>query len=214
MDEGLMGAFFEWKFLVRGLFVSLNRPGCTGLMSGDKTADFIREQIGDRRIEQCQDPQLALSVTNLTRARSEVVTEGPLAEFIVASCAFPIICAARKIGGQSYWDGGIANAVPIDPWIDDPMIHTILIHEVTSEREHAALTSEREPSVSAACGLSHRIICDELLRVKIIRAEAAGKQVIIHTTVTPAPAMFRRARKRACAERGRTTALERVAIAS
>lgn len=202
VDGGIRRSFFEAAFILRGAALTANWPGFTGLVSGEKTVAFLRRYVGDRKIEDCVDPKLAIAVTNLTRARPEVAVAGPLADFMAASCAVPVYCAARNIGGDLYWDGGIAASAPIDPWIGDPAVRTILVHHVVRERG-------QKLSVGTACGLSHQIISDELLRNKILRARTAGQVVLAHHTVGPRPGPFSgRTAKLAAVESGRAAARE------
>lgn len=200
VNGGIVRSFIEIALLARGAALTLNRPGFTGLVSGEKTVAFLRRYVGARRIEDCVQPRLAIAVTNLTRARPEIATAGPLADFMAASCAVPVYCAARNIGGDLYWDGGIAASAPIDPWIGTAAVKTILIHHVL-----------REPSgplsVATACGLTHQIISDELLRTKIQRAEEAGQTVLAHRTFGSRPGPFSGRRKKlAAVEAGRAAA--------
>jgi predicted acylesterase/phospholipase RssA len=126
----------------------------------------------------------------LTQGCSEAVTTGPLAEFILASGAFPGIFAARPAEDRWFWDGGIANPLPFDQWIDDPGIDTILLHIVANPSEIEARKGGRPRRMSQAANLSHQIICDELLRLKTELARRAGKRLVVLRSLAPRPRLW------------------------
>ncbi|HEY8901326.1 MAG TPA: patatin-like phospholipase family protein [Chthoniobacterales bacterium] len=207
LSRDLRRSFFEWRGFVRGFHTILNRTGHYGVIRADRVVALMRRHIGDRRIEDC-DPHLSLALTNLTAGRSEIVTTGPLAESMVATCAFPILFTAREISGQRYWDGGIANPVPFGHWADDPEIGTIVVHLISHEGETAARGRNGAMNVSHAVSLSHQLVCDELVRTQIDRVERAGKRLIILRTSTPRPSFLRAKTWPALVEMGRQTARE------
>jgi predicted acylesterase/phospholipase RssA len=189
-----------------------NRPGFTGVVRTDRALAHLREHLGDQRIEDCRAPRIALSVTNLTAACTEIKTDGPLADFILASGAFPGLFAAREIAGAHYWDGGIANPLPFDPWLLDPEIDTIIIHSVVNPIETSVRSGASRLSVAGAFNLSHQIICDELLRHKTEAAARAGKRLIFLRTEAPRPGL--RSAQRlgpACVAAGLATARQHAA---
>ncbi|MEP6667935.1 MAG: patatin-like phospholipase family protein [Chthoniobacter sp.] len=190
----------------RGFATILNLPGHTGAISGERAAALLREKLGTSRIEDCTAPRLALSVTNLSDARSEAVKSGPLAELILASGAFPGIFASRPVEDRWFWDGGVANALPFDHWIDDPEIDTILLHIVANPQELAVRQGGRPRRMSHAVNLSHQIICDELLRLKTDLARRAGKKLVVLRTLSPRPTLWNPAKVGAgCVEIGAAT---------
>ena len=187
LQPDLRATLLDWGMPWRALGTMANRPGFTGAVSTDGALRLLRTHLGDHRIEACTQPRLALSVPNLTAARPEIVTAGPLADFILASGAFPGLFAAREIEGAHYWDGGIANPLPFDPWLSDPEIDTIVVHTVVNPMELAVRDSTRRLNVAGAFNLSHQIICDELLRWKTEAARLAGKRLIFLRTEAPRP---------------------------
>ena len=190
LQPDLRATLLDWGTPWRALGTLANRPGFTGAVNTDRAARLLREHLGERRIEDCTQPRLALSVTNLTAGRSEIVTSGPLAEFILASGAFPGVFAARRIDGAQFWDGGIANPLPFEPWLADPAIDTILVHIVVNPTELAVRDPGRRLNVAGAFSLSHQIICDELLRWKTEAARLAGKRLIFLRTEAPRPGLM------------------------
>ena len=200
---------------LRGLGTILNLPGHTGALHGKRAAALLREKLGTRRIEECQSPRLALSVTNLSEGRSEAVTSGPLAELILASGAFPGVFATRAVEGHWFWDGGVANHLPFDHWIDDPEIDTILVHIVANPEELAVRKGGRPHRMSHAVNLSHQIICDELFRLKSELARRAGKNLVVLRTISPRPRLWNPASVGAgCVEVGAATVEHNRAVLS
>ncbi len=208
LHPDLRRTFFERGAPFRSLATMTNRPGHLGAIRGHHALALLKSHVGDRRIEECTAPRLALAVTNLTATRTEIVTAGPLAEFILASGAYPGMFAAREIGGRLFWDGGIANPVPFDHWIADPDIDTILVHSVDSHSPGSA-EKARPLTIGAAAGLSHEIICDELRRMKAELARAAGKRLIFLQTKASRPSVLSAGKiGPRCVEQGRATVAE------
>jgi predicted acylesterase/phospholipase RssA len=191
---------------LRGIATILNLAGHTGALNGEQAAALLRAKLGARRIEECTAPRLALAVTNLSDGRSETVTAGPLADFILASGAFPGVFATRSVEERWFWDGGVANALPFDPWIDDPEIDTIVLHIIANPQEMAVRQGGRPRRMSHAVNLSHQIICDELLRLKTDLARRAGKRLVVLRTLSPRPSLWNPAYTGAgCVEIGAAT---------
>ncbi|HEY1120722.1 MAG TPA: patatin-like phospholipase family protein, partial [Haloferula sp.] len=96
-----LGAFYRWPGILTGL-------AGAGLLSGVRLRRYLSRVIGNRRIEDLQSPRLEIAVANLTTARSEVRSRGPLNDFIIASCAMPVLFQPQEIGGEEFLDGGVA----------------------------------------------------------------------------------------------------------
>ncbi len=207
LHRDLRNVFWEFGAPWRSVATIANLPGHTGAISGRRALALLKKHIGDRRIEECVNPRVAIATTNLTTMRTELATRGPLAEFMLASGAYPGMFAAREIGGEIHWDGGIANALPFEHWLGDETIGTIIIHSVES---HVAATGEaRRMRISNAVALSHQIVCDELLRLKVELAKAAGKRLVFMRTVAPRPSVFTAGKiGPRCVEHGRATVAE------
>ena len=208
VSEKLRRVFREPGAPWRGLATLANLRGHTGAVRGDRALALLQSLLGARRIEDC-DPCLAIATTNLSRARSELATRGPLAEFILASGAFPGFFAARRVEGDFHWDGGVANPMPFDHWLTDPDIDTIILHIVVNPEELAVRENTAPLRMSGAVNLSHQIICGELLRLKTELARQAGKRLILLRTLAPRPRLWNPAGIGArCAEIGAATVAE------
>ncbi len=203
----LAAVFREWRGPARFFGALLNRRGFTGALSGRRALAMLGEYFGDRRIEDCEIP-FACSVANVSRATSEIAERGPLANFVLASCAVPGMFAAQQIDGHSYWDGGVADPIPFEHWLnDDRSPRRILIHLVINPEEVAA---RNNPDVSFYGGLSrcHQIISDEVFRLKMDLARRAKRDVLVLRTLAPRPGPTKLHQGEVCIELGRRTALE------
>jgi NTE family protein len=206
LSPELQSVFREPGAPLRGLATIFNLPGHTGALHGRGALALLKRHLGDRRIEDCRDPRLALSVTNLGQARSETVTRGPLAEYILASGAFPGFFTAQPVEESWFWDGGVANALPFDHWLTDPEVDAIVVHIVANPGELAVRETGRPRKMSTAVNLSHQIICDELLRLKTDLARHAGKRLLILRTLAPRPNLWNPAKVgAACVDMGAAT---------
>jgi len=215
LSPELRAVFREPGVLWRGLATIFNLPGHTGAIRGDRALALLQRHLGDRRIEDCAVAKLALSVTNLAEGRAELATRGPLAEYILASGTFPGFFAARSVEQGRYWDGGLANPLPFDHWLDDPEIDTIILHIVSNPEEGAALRRGRSQRISGAMNVAHQAICGELLRLKTDLARRAGKRLLLLRTLAPRPSLWHPAQVGArCLESGAATvAQNRVELA-
>jgi predicted acylesterase/phospholipase RssA len=85
----------------------------TSLMKGAKILDLLRELYGDVCIEDLWGPYFAVS-TNLSRARMEVHTTGPLWLAVRKSMSIPAIFPPMQQDGDVIVDGGVVNNFPVD----------------------------------------------------------------------------------------------------
>ncbi|BCX48810.1 patatin protein [Haloferula helveola] len=190
------------------LFAPLRLPGvitwsyANGILGGNRMKKRLARLLGDRRIEDLKGPDLQIAVANLTRRRSELRTEGPLVEFVLASLSLPLLYRARQIDGDWYVDGGVANEQPFIQWLGDPEVETVLVHRV----RYPIAPPERF-SPAAVMGVCHAIPNAELWEQRRELAEASGKKVVFLDTNLPAQKIFHRAADaRMRIEAGRETA--------
>jgi NTE family protein len=206
LSPELRRVFRERGALFRGIATLLNLRGYTGALTCHRALPLLEAILGKRRIEECLDPRLGISVTNLTAGRVEIAKSGPIAELILASVTSPGFFAARPVEGSLHWDGGIANPLPFDHWLADPDIDAIILHSVVNPEELRVRESKDPLRVSDAVNLSHQIICDELLRLKTEIARLSGKRLIPLRTVAPRPTLWNAGKLGArCVEIGRAT---------
>lgn len=206
LNRRIQRVFYEWEAALRVPALMLNRPGFTGVFSGRKVMHLLSEIIGDRRIEDCQEPTLTLSAANLTSGRTEAVRSGLVREYILASCAMPGLFQAQNIGGQLYWDGGIADPVPFEQWLEHDHIKRIIVHQVVPVSDTAQQTGRFH--FLGALERSHEIISDELIRLRLELARRAGIQVLWFRTQTPKLGPHRMRQGHVNFELGRQAALK------
>jgi predicted acylesterase/phospholipase RssA len=198
-------AFFEPGVPLRGCAMLVNWPGVSGLLTGEKLIRVLEREVGERRIEDLTTPRLSISATNLAAGRSEILTRGPLARSMVASAAVPLLFNAISLGGGHYWDGGVADALPVAALCDDPVVRTIIVHEIVHGREMRARESRGAPSIATAFNVAHQAIGRRILEFDCAALAAAGRRVIHCRTVTGIPSLSRRVRE-SCVRAGEATA--------
>ncbi len=87
--------------------------GWHGLLRGEALLEWLRERLpAHNRLEQTER-KLYLTVTNVSRGEAQVKSHGPLAEYVRASAALPLVYRLQEVEGDFYADGGILNNVPV-----------------------------------------------------------------------------------------------------
>lgn len=195
-------AFFDPLAIPRFHLLFLNL-GPSGVLSGARLRKFLIRLIGDRRIEDLKDPTLQLAVSNLTRNRMQLKGEGSLVDFMIASLAVPLLFTVQRLEGEDYLDGGVANETPFEHWLDDPSVHTILVHYIRHEPQGNRLPWWIASRVAAS---AHSVSATELFLKRRQLAEASGKQVIFLETNTVHPGIFQWKTARGLIEAGALTA--------
>lgn len=104
LTERLAGAL-DWEHLVR-----LGVPRM-GLVRTDRLLELIRLLTRQKSFAELQLP-LAVVAVDLERGTEVVLSNGPLAEAILASCTLPGIFEPQRLDGQLLVDGGLLNQVP------------------------------------------------------------------------------------------------------
>ena len=107
----------------------------------------------------------------------------------MASCAVPILFKGQTVEGTEFHDGGILHELPIEPYMDDPAIHTIIVHAVSNPKREI----QKHLGVSSAFAHGHEMLNRELTKYRIKEAEKNGKRVIYFETIHPHPGIFQSA---------------------
>lgn len=176
----------------------------TGLMNGKRVIRHLRQELDCERIEDTPSAKLSIAVSDLRKIEGKFLTTGPLAEAIMASCSVPILFTGQTIDGTEYHDGGILHELPMEPFIHDPAIHTIIVHAVSNPRK----TSNKHLGVSSAFSHGHEMLNGALTAYRTKEAEKNGKRVIFVETNHPHPGLLQSAAtKRRYFEEGRSTGL-------
>lgn len=185
-DKKLRRAFLDWGAVWRGFGVAL-WAWSSGILNGGRVKQHLDALMGELRIEDCQSPRIEIAVANVTRRRGEIRTSGRLSDFIVASFSVPLVFTTQRIEGEEFLDGGVFNETPFDHWLDDPNIHTILVHRV---RHHVREKQRRRWTAGTIFGVCHSIAGNELFERRKRAAEASGKRVIFLETWHRHPGLF------------------------
>ena len=199
-------SFLEWLAPLRGMGLLFNLQGHTGLIRGDKATTYLKQQLGEIRIEECTRAKLSLAVTNLTKGCLEIVRSGPLVDFIIASCSVPLVFQAKPIAGSFYCDGAVSDSSPIHHFLSDREVETILVHEVRHEpRSHP---HTKPLTISGVFARSHQIITDRVLDLCLEHAGHVGKRVLVLTSIVPRHRWGKKGVSKHLFEAGRRTVLE------
>lgn len=100
----------DWKGII--YFFDMVFPR-SGLIDGNKIADFIRRHVEGKNIEDLTLPFCAVS-TDLATGNEVVIKEGDIIEAVRASISVPGIFTPVRKGGMNLVDGGLVNPVPVN----------------------------------------------------------------------------------------------------
>jgi len=98
-----------WSDILGFMDVTLPR---SGLIEGERIAEFFRENLSDPNIEDLPLPFAAVA-TNLTSGQEVWLQRGSLIDAIRASISMPGIFTPFKQGDRWLVDGGLVNPVPV-----------------------------------------------------------------------------------------------------
>ena len=187
-----IGGLWRWPGVATSLWSS-------GIFHGKRLVRHLHDLLGERDLADLPLP-LDIAVTNVLETRTEIRQRGPLAEFVMASCAVPGLFAIQTIDGERFLDGGIAAEHPYEHLIDDPQIDTILIHRI--DHQPGSGPNPSWENSFQAVGASHATTSCELHRLRQRRATDAKKSLIEVHTLTPFPGLFRHRRALECYQLG------------
>jgi len=176
---GDAGILLRWPFVMAGIHGS-------GLLSGGRMRKLLRKKLGDRRIEEVREPMLELGVSNLTRQQPEMIREGPLVDFMVASFSIPCLFQAQTIEGSHYVDGGVVFEAPFGHLLDDPSVDTVVVHSIV----HPAEENGGPRTLAAVLVLAHCVVANHMMADLKIKAKQCGKRVIFLETKHACPGIF------------------------
>ncbi|MCP5481935.1 MAG: patatin-like phospholipase family protein [Spirochaetales bacterium] len=186
-DPRIASVFRERGSMWRLFRTLIGREGATGALAGHQGRALLRDYLGERRIEECSRARLAISVANLSRVESELLRHGKIVDAVLASCAVPGMFAAQAVGADLYWDGGVADPVPFEHWLEDRRVRLIVIHLALNTAELQSRAAPHRFGFYGGLARSHQIISDEIYRLKSELARRAGKRLLVYRTITPRP---------------------------
>ena len=97
-----------WKKVVA--FFDISFGG--GLLKGERVSAFLREHLGDKRIEDLKRPFAAVA-TDLRAGQEVWLREGPVIDAVRASIALPGLFMPWSDNGRILVDGALVNPVPV-----------------------------------------------------------------------------------------------------
>lgn len=153
--DGLAERFldFDWKSIVSLLDPVLPR---SGLIDGQKVADFVRAHVTATRIEGLPIPFQAVA-TDITNGEQVALGTGDLIEAVRASIAVPGIFTPVRANGCTLADGGLVNPVPVSVARGmgaDLVIAVDLNHDIVTKRiSHPRPSANGKPYAQAMARL-------------------------------------------------------------
>lgn len=170
-------AFGDAGFLLRWPLVLSGIHG-TGFLSGRRMHKLLLKRIGERRIEDLREPRLEVAVSNLTTQRPELIDEGPLVDFLVASFSIPCLFKTQAIDGNHYVDGGVVFEAPFGHLLDEPSVDTVAVHSI----RHPRVRHGPPRTMAAVLVMVHRVVAHHMFEQLTAKAERCGKRVIFLET--------------------------------
>ncbi|MDG5800238.1 patatin-like phospholipase family protein [Marinilabiliaceae bacterium ANBcel2] len=85
--------------------------GKNGLFKMTELRKLLEKHIKKDDFSALQKP-FYLVVSNINKGKKEIISEGPLFDYVLASCAVPVVFTPQKINGTTYIDGGLYENLP------------------------------------------------------------------------------------------------------
>jgi len=85
-----------------------------GVLRVSGLKEILVKNLRSKRIEDLPIP-LVIAVTNYNTGKIEYLSEGNLADAVLASAAIPVLFEVQKINGNFYFDGGVMDNLPLKP---------------------------------------------------------------------------------------------------
>jgi NTE family protein len=130
-----------------------------GRVRGERFERLLERHLPCATIETCPLP-LLISAVSVPFLGPRILSRGPLARAVHASCAVPLVLQPVRFEGRLLWDGGIRIEAPLAALADRAPLARAILH----------VAGWREPAVSPS------------LRREIGRVRASGVEVIVATT--------------------------------
>ncbi len=200
LSSALKQSFADLGMLLRWTPMLLGRLG--GVMAGKRVVAHLRQALPVSRIEDITDIKLSIAVTDLARREARFLAEGPLAESMMASCAVPLLFSGQLLEGTQLHDGGVLHELPIEPFIADPAVHTIIVHSI----RHQQGPRRKTQGIRSAFNSGLRMLNNALFELRRKEAERNGKRVIVMETQYLHPGLLQSlATKKHCFDHGHHT---------
>lgn len=169
-------------------------PPRSGLIKGNKTMQFLRQYLGDRKIEELKIP-MHIIATDALSGEEVVYSEGPLVEAIRASISVIGVFTPAHVGSRYLIDGGAVNPVPTSVLAErgaDVIIASSVIPSLEDRLQRKEL--KREGKVPNVMGVLLGMM--EVMESEIIRTRMNPADIVIRPAVEIYSAMeFEHARE-------------------
>jgi len=166
------------SFTQLGRLIKKGIKGYSGVLTGKATRKLLYPYLGNKKFSDLSI-RLGIAVSNLTKSRRELITDGNVLDAVMASIAFPFLYEVQKLNEAEFLDGGIGDGEPIKELIMDPNIDRIIIHQINNNRPLSNSMIKRAFDASA------QIIETESEELKTMLAREKGKKLIRLETSTP-----------------------------
>jgi len=205
-DPKFKWSFWELKSFARGFAMMFCWPGVSGLTSARDARKYLTRVLLERApvLEACRHGEVSVTVANLNKLRTEILTRGDSVSAILASCAFPCLVSPQAVEGELCWDGGLANSSPFLHYAEDDRVDTIITHHI-----HHPSVGDRwkqpgfRPRIADTLSRGHQLITVEIHRLHLQVMEKSGKRMLPVTTTTDRPGLFSgRAAQQRCYDLG------------
>lgn len=106
-------------------------------------------------------------------------------DFIKASCSIPVVCKPREIEGVKYYDGGVADPVPLERALEEGCERVVLIltrpkaYRMAVGKENLAATVLKRKYPKTAEALVLRAVRYNKAVEKAIELEKEGKCIVV-----------------------------------
>jgi NTE family protein len=147
----------DWKKVVSVLDVVFPK---TGLIDGNKIADFVRTNVGEKNIEDLHLPFCAVS-TELATGKEVAIQNGDIIEAVRASISTPGIFTPVKRNNAILVDGGLVNPVPVSVVRNmgaDLVIAVNLNHGIIEKRRTRKAHKPNHGGCTPGTGTEHDVI--------------------------------------------------------
>jgi len=145
----------DWKQIV--FFLDVVFPK-SGLIDGNKIADFIGSHVGVKKIEDLPLPFCAVS-TDLATGNEVVIKKGNIIEAVRASISVPGIFTPARKDDMTLVDGGLVNPVPVSVAREmgaDFVIAVDLNHDIVGKKgiSKNSIPDSGDPAIETRTGKS------------------------------------------------------------
>jgi NTE family protein len=166
-----------------------------GLLEGKRVRTYLVDQLGlDLQFDKMNIP-VALTATDCLRGETVVLYTGSVIDAVMATCAFPGIFRAVKIGDRWLLDGGMLNNVPVSV-VKMLGAQVVIAVDVTSPSQVSEIPKELEqlhhlppifPQLTEDIYQASMIMTNELTR---IRLNESPPDMVIHPQIPDEISIF------------------------